>query len=73
MILLINFNNNRKIPHKGIYKEGCRCGERLSSKDGGERLTHTRWTGERGDLRRGKCIGDEKFVSGRVENSKQVP
>ena len=31
--------------------------EQLSKPGGGERLTHTRWSGERGYLRRGKWIG----------------
>jgi hypothetical protein len=52
----------------GIYKKVCRCGERLRTKDGGgESLSHTRWIGNRGYLRRGKWIGGEKFVSGRGE------
>ncbi len=36
----------------GIYKKGCRCGERLSVQTGGENLTHTRWIRGRGYLRR---------------------
>jgi hypothetical protein len=40
----------------GIYKKGCWCGDRLRAKaGGGENLTHTRWSGGRGHLRRGKC------------------
>jgi len=30
---------------------------------GGERLTHTMWTGGRGYPRRWKWIGDERFVT----------
>jgi hypothetical protein len=37
------------------------------SKPGGKRFTHTRWSGGRGYLRRGKWIRNEKFVSGRGE------
>ena len=36
-----------------IYYKGCRCGERLRAKAEGC-LTHTRWSGGRGYLRRGK-------------------
>ena len=35
---------------------------------GGESLTHTRWSGGRGYLRRGKWIRDEKCVIGRDES-----
>jgi hypothetical protein len=38
-----------------IYKKGCWCGERIKAKaGGGESLAQTRWSGERGYLRRGK-------------------
>ncbi len=47
----------------GIYEKGCRCGERLIAKAaGGERLAHTGWSGARGDTRKGKWIGGEKFA-----------
>jgi len=42
--------------------------ERLKAKTGGSKsLTHTGWRGGRGYLRRGKWIGDERFVSERGE------
>ncbi len=44
-----------------IYKKGCRCSESLRAKDEGENLTHTRWSGGMGYLRRVKWIRDEKF------------
>jgi len=51
------------------YKlKGCRCGERLRAKaGGGESLSHTRWNGDRGYLRREKGIRGERSVSGRGE------
>jgi hypothetical protein len=40
--------------------------ERLKAKTGGYKsLAHNRWSGGRGDLSRGKWIGDERFGSGR--------
>ena len=40
---------------KKKYKNGCRCGERLRAKTGGsESLGHTKWSGEREYLRKGK-------------------
>ncbi len=45
-----------------------RCYERLKPKTGGSKsIVYTRWSGGRGDLRRGKWIGFERFVSGRGE------
>ncbi len=46
----------------GIYRKGCRCGERLRAKGrGGENLAHTRWSGGRGYRGRGKWIRGESF------------
>ena len=53
---------------RGIHKYGCRCYERLNAKTGGsKRLTHSRWSGGRGYLRRGKMVGYERFESVRTE------
>jgi hypothetical protein len=50
------FITEDKSRDKGNTYMGCRCRERLRVKDGGgESLTHTRWSGEMGYLRRGKC------------------
>ena len=55
----------------GIFTKGGRCDKRLRAKtEGGQILEHTRWCrwrGERGYLRRGKWMGDERSVSGRGE------
>ena len=44
----------------GIWQKGYWCGERLRSKDGGfQILSHIRWIGGRGYLRRGNRTWDE--------------
>jgi hypothetical protein len=44
-------------------KTAYRCDERLKVKTGeSKRLAHTRWSGGRADLSRGKWIGGESFV-----------
>jgi hypothetical protein len=50
------------------YEKGCRCGERLIAKAAkGERLAHAKVERGKGDTRRGKWIGGEKFASVKSE------
>ena len=53
-----------KAKTKGEYiNRGVWCYERLKAQSGGSKiLSHTRWTGGRGYLRRGKRIGDERSL-----------
>ena len=59
------FITSDKARPRGEDVKRCRCGEWQRDTTGGRRsLTHTRWNGGRGYLRRGKWIGDKRFVSG---------